>query len=300
MTILIEMSTMCFKEAEVFTKVKNCKEMVESQGFEFGIQLHNTISRELYSKIKGYDVKYTVHAPLFSQHFINLAGDNFERIVEDFENTANILEELNSAIAVLHGFFMTTKPIKNDPSHYGKVLREAIDSKYLLHNTRVMNPEYLATEEFQGYQKRVKINMERLRSHFPAYILCMENDFPGLGNGNQTPEHLKYLDCPIWLDVGHLWASAILNKFDFYQGLNEICTQCSVMGVHLNTNQTPLDWNFKAPMGDTHSHFSTDYDMDMKKIISLLKENHIRHFTIEIIDGNEKDVAFFIETYRNA
>jgi len=89
-----------------------------------------------------------------------------------------------------------------------------------------------------------------------------------------------------------------LNKFDFYEGLETICNQCNVMGVHLNTNQTPLNWNFKAPMGDTHSHFSTEHDMDIKKIISILKKNQITHFTIEIIDGNEEDINFLIETYQ--
>ncbi|MCF6150290.1 MAG: sugar phosphate isomerase/epimerase [Candidatus Kuenenia sp.] len=298
MSVLIEMSTMCFLNANVLTKIKNCKEIIESQGFEFGIQLHNSTSKELYNKLKGHDVKYTVHAPLFSQYFINLAGDNFGSIVRNFKSTANFMEKMNSNIAILHGFFMTKKPIKNDPANYGKVLRDAIDSKYLLHNTRVMDPKYLETEEFRNYQKRVKTNMERLRNHFPKYILCMENDFPGLGNGNQTLEHLKYLDCPIWIDTGHLWASAILNNFDFYKDLDAICKQCNVMGVHLNTNQTPLNWNFKVPLGDTHSHFSTDYDMDMSKIISILKENQITHFTIEIIDGNEKDVNFLIEMYQ--
>lgn len=298
MSVLIEMSTVCFRNADVFTKIKNCKEIIESQGFEFGIQLHNSTSKELYNKIKGLGVKYTVHAPLFSQHFINLAGDNFRNIVESFKSTANVMEKLNCNIAILHGFFMTKKPIKNDPANYGKVLRDAIDSKYLLHNTRVMDPKYLETEEFQNYQKRVKKNMDLLRNHFPTYILCMENDFPGLGNGNQTREHLEYLNCPIWIDTGHLWASAILNKFDFYEGLDAICKQCSVVGAHLNTNQTPLDWNFTAPMGDTHSHFSADYDMNMKQIISILKENQIMHFTIEIIDGNEKDVNFLIQMYQ--
>jgi len=295
---MIEMSTMCFRDADVFTKIKNCKKIIESRGFAFGIQLHNSTSKELYSKIKRLELKYTVHAPLFSQYFINLAGDNFDLITEGFQSTANVLETLNSNITVLHGFFMTNKPIKNDPANYGKVLRDAIDSKYLLHNTRVMDPKYLETEEFHSYQKKVKKNMERLRNHFPSYILCMENDFPGLGNGNQTPEHMEYLECPIWIDTGHLWASAILNKFDFYEGLETICNQCNVMGVHLNTNQTPLNWNFKAPMGDTHSHFSTEHDMDIKKIISILKKNQITHFTIEIIDGNEEDINFLIETYQ--
>lgn len=209
------------------------------------------------------------------------------------------MQSLQTKTALFHGFFMTQNPIKNDPHNYGKVLRDAIDSKYRLNDTRVMDPKFLETEEFRNYQNTVKINMERLREKYPSYTLCIENDFPGIGNGNQTPAHLIYLNCPVWLDTGHLWASSLLNKFDFYRGLEEICTQCQVIGVHINTNQTSLDWNFKSPYGDTHSHFSREYDMDMDKVIRILKKNHITHFTIEILGGDLKDIAFFIQTYQS-
>ena len=70
------------------------------------------------------------------------------------------------------------------------------------------------------------------------------------------------------------------------------------MGVHLNTNRTPLNWNFKSPDGDTHSHFSREYDMDMDRIISILKRNQITNFTIEVVDGDIEDVTFLVETYQ--
>lgn len=298
MGIKIELSTMCFNRSDDLERIKRCRDLIESHGFEFGIQLHNSITKDLYSKIKGLDVKFSIHAPVFSDYFINLANNDFNAILAGFQNTAYVMQSLQSTIALFHGFFMTQKPIKNDPANYGKVLRDTIDSKYRLNDTRVMDPKFLETEEFRNYQNTVKKNMKRLRERYPGYTLCIENDFPGIGNGNQTPLHLIYLDCPIWLDVGHLWASAILNKFDFYVGLDMICKQCRVIGVHLNTNKTPLTWNFKSPDGDTHSHFSSEYDMDMNQIIDILKRNQIAHFTIEVVDGNLEDVTFLIKTYQ--
>ena len=298
MCIRIELSTMCFYQGNTLAKIKPCRKLIESHGFEFGIQLHNSITKELYNEIKGLGVKFSIHAPILSDYFMNLANNDFNTILTNFQNTAHIMKSLHSNIALFHGFFMTQKPIKNDPANYGKVLRDAIDNKYRLNDTRVMDPKFLETEEFRNYQNTVKKNTKRLRDQYPSYILCIENDFPGIGNGNQIPAHLIYLDCPIWIDVGHLWASAILNKFDFYRGLDTICRQCNVVGVHLNTNQTPLNWNFKSPYGDTHSHFSREYDMNMNKIISILKKNQINHFTIEVIDGDLEDVTFFIQTYQ--
>lgn len=291
---------MCFNQNGIFEKVKRCKDFVESHDFEFGIQLHNSVTEDLYNKIKGLDVTYSIHAPVFSDYFINLANNDFNTVLTEFHNTAHVMQSIQSNIALFHGFFMTQKPIKNDPANYGKVLRDAIDKKYRLRDTRVMDPKFLKTEEFQIYQNTVKTHMKRLREIYPSYTLCMENDFPGIGNGNQTPEHLIYLDCPIWLDTGHLWTSAIVNKFDFYTGLDTVCRKCQVVGVHINTNQTPFTWDLKYPNGDTHSHFSRDYDMDMDKTIGILKKNHITHFTLEIVDGDLEDINFFIQIYDSA
>ncbi len=72
-----------------------------------------------------------------------------------------------------------------------------------------------------------------------------------------------------------------------------------VIGVHLNTNRTPLTWNLKYPDGDTHSHFSRRYDMNMDRIISILKRNQIAHFTIEVLDGDTEDIHFLIKAYRS-
>jgi len=299
MKIKIELSTMCFYHGDPVIKIKQCREYTESHGIEFGIQLHNSTNKELFDKIKDINVNFSVHAPVFSDYFINLASNDFDTIIAGFQNTLHVMESLQSNIALFHGFFMTQKPIKNDPANYGKVLREAIDNKYRLDNTRVMDPKYLITEEFKTCQNNVKKNMRKLIETYPSYTLCMENDFPGIGNGNQTPEHLIYLDCPIWIDTGHLWASAILNKFNFYEGLDTICKQCQVVGVHLNTNRTPSIWDFKSPDGDTHSHFSREYDMDMDNIISILKANKITHYTIEIVDGELEDVKFLVQAYNS-
>lgn len=299
MQTIIELSSMCFNHGDALAKIRECREYIESQGYEFGIQLHNTVTTDVYNKIKDLDVGFSIHAPVFSDYFINLANSDFATVLSGFQNTASVMRTLRSSIALFHGFFMTQKPIQNDPSKYAKVLSNAIDNKYRLNDTRVMDPKYLETEEFFDYQNIVKNNMKHLMKRYPAYTLCLENDFPGIGNGNQTPAHLIALDCPIWLDTGHLWASSILNKFDYYAGIDTICKKCNVTGVHLNTNRTPLNWNLKNPDGDTHSHFSREYDMDIDRVISILKKNKITHYTIEIINGDIDDVKLFIDSYRS-
>jgi hypothetical protein len=206
------------------------------------------------------------------------------------------MEELKAKAAMFHGFFMTEKKIKNDPKNYTSLMREAIGQKYRLRDTNVMDPKYFDTDEFKEYQRNVKQNMKLLCEKYPQFTICIENDFPGVGNGNQTPEQLTFLECPIWLDLGHLWAASILHKFDFYEGINKVCRSKRVMGVHLNTNQIGHDWDFKAS-GDTHSCFSRAFEMDMDRTIHLLKKNGIENYTMEMIGGGINDVKFFIDAY---
>ena len=75
------------------------------KGFEFGIQLHNSVTKDLYSKIKDLDVAFSVHAPVFSDYFINLANNDFNTVLAGFQNTASVMQSLQSNIALFHGFY---------------------------------------------------------------------------------------------------------------------------------------------------------------------------------------------------
>lgn len=296
MSIKIELSTACFTDKDYFEKVEECWNLIEEKGYKFGIQLHNAVTREMYDELKHLRTEFTVHAPILSPYLLNLANDNFEDIDSGFHDTIKVMEELKAKATMFHGFFMTEKKIRNDPKNYTLLMREAIDQKYRLGDTRVMDPKYFDTDEFKKYQHNAKRNMSLLCKKYPQFIICIENDFPGLGNGNQTPEQLIFLECPIWLDVGHLWAASILHKFDFYEGINQVCRTERVVGVHLNTNKIGHDWDFKQ-VGDTHSCFSRAFEMDMDRTIHLLKKNGIENYTMEMIGGDINDVKFFIDAY---
>ncbi len=296
MSVKIELSTACLTDKDYFKKIEECRNFIEGKGYRFGIQLHNAITREMYDELKSLPVEFSVHAPILSPYLLNLVNDDFEDIDSGFHNTLKVMKELKAKITMFHGFFMTEKKIKNDPKNYTRLMREAIDQKYRLGDTSVMNPKYFDTDEFKKCQHNVKRNMKLLCDKYPQLIICIENDFPGVGNGNQTPEQLTFLDCPILLDTGHLWAASILHKFDFYEGMNKVCRTKRVAGVHLNTNQIGHDWDFKRS-GDTHSCFSRAFEMDMDRTIHLLKENSIENYTMEMIGGDINDVKFFIDAY---
>ena len=296
MSIKIELSTACFTDKDYFKKIEECRKFIEGKGYRFGIQLHNSVTRKMYDELKSLRVEFSIHAPVLSPYLLNLANDDFEDINSGFQDTLKAMEELKAKITMFHGFFMTKKKIKNDPKNYTRLMSEAIDQEYRLGDTNVMDPKYFDTDEFKQCQYNVKRNMNLLCDKYPQFIICIENDFPGVGNGNQTPEQLIFLECPIWLDIGHLWAASILHKFDFYEGINKVCRNTKVAGVHLNTNQIGHDWDFKRG-GDTHSRFSRVFEMDMDRIIHILKKNRVENYTMEMIGGDINDVKFFIDAY---
>ena len=56
------------------------------------------------TKIKDLDVGFSVHAPVFSDYFINLANNDFNTVLAGFQNTASVMQSLRSNIALFHGF----------------------------------------------------------------------------------------------------------------------------------------------------------------------------------------------------
>ena len=90
----IELSTMCFPHGDTLARIKRCKDYIESQGFEFGIQLHNSVTKDLYNKIRELDVEFSFHAPVFSDYFINLANNDFNTVLAGFQNTASVMQSL--------------------------------------------------------------------------------------------------------------------------------------------------------------------------------------------------------------
>jgi len=76
---------MCFYHGDTLTKIRQCRDYIESKGFEFGIQLHNSVTKQLYNKIKDLDVGFSIHAPVFSDYFINLANNDFNTVLAGFK-----------------------------------------------------------------------------------------------------------------------------------------------------------------------------------------------------------------------
>ncbi len=294
----IELSSMALTKENFLSKIKNIKPFVEKHNFKFGVQIHNSIKKDFYEllvkELKDY-VEFTVHSPLITKYLINLAASDFyNTTLNTAKEAVNYIKFFNIDIFFFHGFFMTEEPILNDINNYRKIMMKYIPAKYRLNNSVIMNPEYFKTEEYFKFQNRVKENFNKLKKNYPEYKIALENDFIGVGSGLQTPQQIVNTVDSLWFDTGHLWCASILHKFDFYEGIDYIIkNNIKILGVHINhnlmTKNTPPE-----KLIDSHTHLYMHSEQKLKSVVRKLRDYGVNIFTLEILDGDIKDVEILL------
>ncbi|MBP7652270.1 hypothetical protein KA977_02540 [Candidatus Dependentiae bacterium] len=296
--ITVEYSSMCLNEDNYLSKISEAKKIAELAGFNFGIQIHNSITKNLYDKLlelKNH-IRFTVHSPVLAEYFFNLAHPDFENIKKQSANAVNHLKIFDTNIFFSHGFFMTDRLIPHDMANYRKILRANIPEKYCLDKSFIMNPSFFETEEFEYYKNIFKRNYLFLRNCYPDYIICFENDFVGVGSGLQRPIEIFELIDNLWLDTGHLWCSSLIHNFNFYEICEEIIEKKKIFGVHLNHNLM-TEVTEKTKIRDSHSHLYNECSQNLKPIVRKLKEKGLNLFTLEIENGDIEDLKILIDWF---
>jgi hypothetical protein len=110
---VIEYSSMCLNTENYKNKILEAKRIVESSGFKFGVQIHNSINRDLYEKILAMknEIKLSVHSPVFSKYFLNIASSDFETAKNICDESIKYLKEAGTNI-----FFFTAYSLRKSQS----------------------------------------------------------------------------------------------------------------------------------------------------------------------------------------
>ncbi|OHD15365.1 MAG: hypothetical protein A2086_06800 [Spirochaetes bacterium GWD1_27_9] len=294
---IIEYSTMCFNEENYKTKIIETKDLIIRNGFDFGVQIHNSIGKNLFDKIlnlqKEIGFKLSVHSPIFAKYFLNLAANNFEIVKTICNENVEYLKKIGTNIFFFHGFFMTDKPIVHDMKNYRKTMLDSINPKFSLNNSSIMNPEFFDTDSFHNYKNIFVSNLKTLKKLYPDFIISLENDFPGIGSGLQRPEEIFTLIENLWFDLGHFWCSSLLYDFDFYDLSDKIIKEKNIVGVHINHNLTKKT-DEKYFIYDTHSHLYQKSEQNLKPVVRKLLEKNINILTLEIVDGDIEDAKILL------
>ncbi|HRU45383.1 MAG TPA: hypothetical protein P5322_12785, partial [Spirochaetota bacterium] len=250
----------------------------------------------LYNRVIRYkdSIPLSAHSPVFSKHFLNLAMDDAALIRDTFNEAKKHLEFIGDKLFFFHGFFMANEPIVMDMNNYRKVIRKGVGEDLCYKGSFIMNPELFDTDIFNRYKETFLRNYKMLKEENKDFIISLENDFVGIGSGLQRPREILELIENLYFDIGHFWTSSLLHKFDYYEAASEIIQKKNITGCHIQRSligkSVPLEKIY-----DTHSHIYLESEQDVQKIVRMLANKGIEKFTLEIIDGDLKDIETFID-----
>jgi hypothetical protein len=287
----IEYSSMSLSSDNFSTKIQDAQSFLKKEGFEFGIQLHNSIDKEMFSCLAPLknDIPFSIHNPVFSPYFINIASDNYQQTKELAVKCLPYLDDFSTDIFFFHGFFMTNEPIVHDMKNYRRTMRKSIGDTFCLNNSFIMNPDFYSTDIFFKYKENFSKNFAQLKKDIPDRTITLENDFVGIGSGLQRPAEIHECIDSLWFDLGHFWCASLLHGFDFHEEAFKIIETKNIAGVHINHNLSTNKME-KENIRDSHTHLYTKSEMNLAPIIRKLLEKNVDIITLEIVDANIEDL----------
>ncbi len=298
--LILEVSSGAFLGDVGTRRFTECQQAAEQYGFDFGIQLHNSMLAEDLPYLLDFGVRVSAHAPLLSEHGFNLGAEDFSFSQRVFAQNVELFKKISVKEAVFHGFIMSDLPLpvfnRNVP--YDKAMGELFRSEMSLDGTSRMCRDFTRTAEYQQRIERVKERLAWLRQHYPEITWYIENDFPAYGSANLFSENAAFLKHPICLDTGHLWATAFLFDRDFHTEVNNFLASCDVGMVHLHaskyTSAIPkLDW------GDGHLPLNTPNTMELPQVVKKCREHGTKHFVLEISQVSADDIHAFAKMWNS-
>ncbi|MFA6101696.1 MAG: hypothetical protein WCV67_10100 [Victivallaceae bacterium] len=293
--LVLDVTSSAFNGDAGYANLLECRKACEQHGFTFGIQLHNTATREEIERIAGFGVPMSAHAPLLSEYGINLAAKDADLSLVELRRNAEIMRRHKMTRAVFHGFVMTDLPVpafgrgRSYDESMGQIFRPemSIDGK-----SRICG-DFLNTEEYAMRREWVKQRLEFIRREFPDLLFCIENDFPAYGSANLfAGDSGAALGHPICLDTCHLWAASFIYDRDFHFEVLEFLSRCDVRMVHLHASLFTPE-TVKTEWGDGHLPLSTPNLLDLPRFVRNCRRNGVRHFVLEIIKATPDDIHAF-------
>ena len=284
----------------------NCQEpflsraakMAEEAGASLGIQIHPSLAREEVERLRKLPWPKSLHLPVCSPFFINLATDELDFLAGQVREARERMEECGARVGLFHGFLLTPLRVPNDFKQYRRNLMAHVEARYRYENSFIMSPEVFATPEYAGWLTRVRRGIAVLQQEAGGLEFCLENDFPGVGSGFSRPQDLVACrGALLWVDFGHLWAASLLHGFGFLEGLELLLQTGRVRGVHLHNNLLPPGTPPKN-LADHHTHLYLESSVPLRQGVEMLWRYGVRHYTLEVAQVDLQDVSCLVHWIR--
>ena len=290
----LEFTSGVFRDLEHRERIlNNSRELCAGCGVEFGVQLHNTCT---YDEIKFFidnGVPLSAHAPVEQPYNWNFAAADMTPIWKAVDENVAYLRGLGVSKMVFHGFFMTDVPVPafGHGRSFWECMKTVLRPELMRWSEKMLNGDFTALPEYKERQKRVKANLAVLREKYPDLTICLENDFPAVGEGDMLPRDMTGYGHPLCLDTGHLWISARLFGVDFVKAANEMIASGNVRMMHLHASKYDDSYPDEC-WSDGHLPLSIPNaaNMHLCEIVRNAVAAGLRHIVLEIASGTEEDI----------
>ena len=289
----LHFTSTAFHGADWQAKLKRCRCLAESYGWEFGVQLHNTAPVPVIEKLASEGVPLSVHAPLNQTRFWNLARENVQDTLEAMDRNFAEFVQLGIYEVVFHAALMSD--LSPESFGHGKTYDECMKPIYRPELARYpgkrFNCDFTSEPEFVRRYALLKANMKRIRARFPDFLICLENDFPAYSGMNMFFRDMKQLETPLCLDTGHLWIAAHQAGVDFHQEVETAAASGLVRMCHFHSSRyTPAipadEWS------DGHQRLTlVNPGMDLPRVFRTLVRSGVDFFVLEIPAADTEELA---------
>lgn len=296
----IDLTSAVLKNHEVWnrTSLTEAAEMVSAYGAELGFQIHNSAAQSEIDAAQASGLPLSFHAPVRGEWVMNFAAEDSAPAWNMAAEQVDLMKKYAVKRAVFHGGLMTDIPIKS--FGHGMTFHECMaqaNRKDLLRDDKsFFVRDYTSEDEFFMRRERLKKNLQLLKTRYPDFIWCVENDFPAHTTLMLRGRDLAYLEHEVCMDTGHLWASSKMLDLDFYEEAEIALNSGNVQMVHLHASRYTFDMPHHQ-WGDGHLPLLYPGDIDIKRVVRMCRQSKVPHIVLEIGSATLDDVKILLRYY---
>ena len=266
---------------------------------EFGVNLKShDVDALVTQKVKSF----SLHVPSpnlgYFPNFASFSSETVEKSYAILDRSIKTAVAIGAKIMVLHAGYTDEVLLPSLFEERGPYLEQQVDSlqEYVLFREGAINNKfYVDSPLYDKYLNNVIKTLKGVNEYLGqrGIILAVENLNPRLLYLFQRPTDFIMLtreipNIHICLDVGHLWISSQVNRFNFYSGLEEMLTTGRVITCHLHNNHSDSKERFYQ---DEHNHLKEGH-IDMRRVLDLIKRFDVANLTIEVREDPTDDVEY--------
>ena len=309
MPLKIGISLVAFKNID---SVESFMEYFEDNNIPSYFELSYTLTKKdikTLAFLKGKTL--SVHAPCPStEYYPNFGSSNSEIVKNSFETlkkSAETAADFGGDIVVLHPGYTLDVPVYSDYQKRKALLEENKKEHEYIRTKEggICKPEYVKTDLYRNHILTTVENLKHAAEvcEERGVSLAIENLNPRITYLFQIPDDLIFAlenmkDIGVCLDLGHLWISSLLYRFNYLKAVKKLAETGRVLTVHVHNNYSEFGEpsidkqktsNKKAVFSDDHNPFWMG-NAPIDDALKVLKNSGVKRFIIESVTEPKKNL----------